>query len=39
MQITIMLSRLLLPTFIAKAETAIEEEEEVGATDGLFEKR
>jgi hypothetical protein len=33
------LSRLLLATFIAKAETAIEEEEELGMTDGLFEKR
>jgi hypothetical protein len=33
-----MLSQLL-PTFSAKAETAIEEEEEVGVTDGLFEKR
>jgi hypothetical protein len=34
-----MLSQLLLPTFSTKAETAIEEKEEVGVTDGLFEKR
>jgi hypothetical protein len=32
-----MLSQLLLPTFLDKAEKAIEKE--VGMTDGLFEKR